>query len=311
MILNTGGRTDTVQYYSEWLLRRFREGFVLSRNPVARNVVTRFRLSPDVVDIVVFCSKNYAPILPRLHEIASRFRCYYHYTITAYGADIEPRVPSIGESVETLRALSLMVGRERVAWRYDPVMIYGSYTVERHLETFEWLASRLAPYVDRCIFSFVQMYQKLKVNMPDLQLVPLHEQLRMAEGMGRIARKHGLHLQSCHSDPGFMSYGISREGCMTAAIFEQSLGLHFAPREARPNGNRPGCLCMETRGLGDYNTCPNGCRYCYANYDHEQALLNYRQHDPDSPLLLGALRPDDIVKDAVQRSFLSNELFLF
>ena len=92
MILNTGGRTDTVQYYSEWLLNRFREGYVLSRNPLFPNLVNRIELNPDTIDVVVFCSKDYSPILGRLHEINDRFNCYYHYTITAYGTDIEPRV---------------------------------------------------------------------------------------------------------------------------------------------------------------------------------------------------------------------------
>ena len=75
MIVNTGARTDTVQYYTDWLLRRFAEGYVLSRNPLFPNKVTRYELTPEKVDCVVFCSKNYAPILPRLHEITGRFPC--------------------------------------------------------------------------------------------------------------------------------------------------------------------------------------------------------------------------------------------
>lgn len=73
MIINTGGRTDTVQYYTGWLLNRFSEGYVLSHNPLFPNKVTRYELTPDKVDCVVFCLKNYKPILPRLHEI---FRAY-------------------------------------------------------------------------------------------------------------------------------------------------------------------------------------------------------------------------------------------
>ena len=111
MILNTGGRTDTVQYYSEWLLRRFAQGYVLSRNPLFPNRVTRYELTPDKVDCVVFCSKDYRPILARLHEITDRFNTYFHYTITAYGRDVEPGVPSIEESTETLLALSEQLGR--------------------------------------------------------------------------------------------------------------------------------------------------------------------------------------------------------
>ena len=88
MIINTGGRTDTVQYYTEWLLNRFAEGYVLSRNPLFPNKINRYELTPDTVDCVVFCSKNYKPILPRLHEITDCFNTYFHYTITAYGKDL-------------------------------------------------------------------------------------------------------------------------------------------------------------------------------------------------------------------------------
>ena len=171
MILNTGGRTDTVQYYSEWLLNRFREGYVLSRNPLFPEIVNRIELSPETLDVVVFCSKDYSPILPRLYEISNRFNCYYHYTITAYGTDIEPGVPSIEDSIRTLKALAAQVGPEKIAWRYDPVLLTEKYTIERHLETFDRMACELTPYVDRCIFSFVEMYKKLEVNMPELRPV--------------------------------------------------------------------------------------------------------------------------------------------
>ena len=99
MIINTGSRTDTVQYYSDWLLKRFEEGFVYSRNPRFPQIVTRFELDPKVLDCVVFCSKNYEPILDRLTEITDRFNTYFHYTITAYGKDVEPNVPSIDTSI--------------------------------------------------------------------------------------------------------------------------------------------------------------------------------------------------------------------
>ena len=149
MIINTGARTDTVQYYTPWLLNRFAEGYVLARNPLFPHKVSRYILSPEVVDCVVFCSKNYRPILPRLHEITGRFNTYFHYTITAYGQDIEPGVPDIGESIRTLIELSKLVGKERISWRYDPVLLTGAYTVERHLETFRRMAEQIAPYAGR------------------------------------------------------------------------------------------------------------------------------------------------------------------
>ena len=321
MILNTGGRTDTVQYYSQWLLGRFREGYVLSRNPLFPDSVSRIELDPATIDVVVFCSKDYSPILDRLHEISDRFRCYYHYTITAYGEDIEPRVPSIERSIDTCRRLSAQVGRERIAWRYDPVLLTPKYTIERHLETFDRMAEALAPCVGRCIFSFVGMYKKLEYNMPELRSVTPEQRLILAEGMGRIAQRHGLTLQTCGTAERYEQFGIAHSGCMTAQIFHDALGLDFrrtthrGPTRTLLNKsnevtNRAGCGCMESRGLGDYNSCPNGCRYCYANKDHQKALQNYALHDPSSPLLLGHLRPTDRVTPMRQASLLTRELTL-
>lgn len=302
MIVNTGGRTDTVQYYSEWLLRRFAEGYVLSRNPLFPNKVSRIELSPDKVDCVVFCSKSYAPILPRLHEITSRFRTYFYYTITAYGKDIEPGVPSIAESMETLVALSRMVGRMRVAWRFDPVLLAADYPAARILEIFAQMAPALAPYIDRCIFSFVEVYKKLEVNMPELIPLSLEDMDMLARGLGEIAGENGILIQTCGTNGDYSRYGIHPSGCMTLEILGRANGVAFRNRKHR--GMRHGCHCIESRDIGAYDSCLNGCKYCYANQTPQKARDNSRLHDPDSPLLLGHLHPDDTVIQAVQKSFL-------
>ena len=305
MILNTGGRTDTVQYYTDWLLRRFQEGYVLTRNPLFPNKLNRYELTPDKVDCVVFCSKNYRPILPRLREITDRFPTYFHYTITAYGRDIEPGVPSIQESMDTLAELSRLVGRQRVAWRYDPVLLTEAYTVDRHLETFEQMASLLAPHIDRCIFSFVEMYKKLETNMPEL--IPLTEEDRdnLARGMGAIATKYGIHLQTCGTNGDYSRYGIHASGCMTLDILGAANGISF--KALKHKGMRQGCHCIESRDIGAYDTCLNGCKYCYANKRPQKARENYRYHDPFSPLLLGHVRPQDTITQGAQRSFRKEE----
>ncbi|WP_348982165.1 DUF1848 family protein [Desulfosporosinus sp. OT] len=73
MILNISGRTDIVNYYSDWLFKRFEEGYVLSRNSLFQNSVRRYELAPDKIDCIIFGSKNYAPVLDRIHEITARF----------------------------------------------------------------------------------------------------------------------------------------------------------------------------------------------------------------------------------------------
>ena len=303
MIVNTGGRTDTVQYYTDWLLRRFAEGYVMVRNPLFPDKVSRYELTPDVVDCVVFCSKNYQPILPRLHEITDKFNTYFHYTITAYGRDIEPGVPPIDESIETLLRLSGQVGRRRVSWRYDPVLLTGDYTIERHIQTFKRMAKKLAPYIDRCIFSFVEMYKKLEVNMPELIPLTGQETETLAQELGRIAEKYGIYIQTCGTNSNFARYSIHSSGCATLDILGGANGIVF--KSLKHRGMRQGCHCMESRDIGAYDTCMNGCKYCYANKTPRRAFENYRLHNPKSPLLLGDLRPDDTVIQSVQKSFLA------
>ena len=305
MIINTGGRTDTVQYYSEWLLNRFSEGYVLSRNPLFPNKVTRYELTPDKVDCVVFCSKNYKPILSRLHEITDKFNTYFHYTITAYGKDIEPGVPSIDESMETRIELSKQVGKQRVAWRYDPVLLTEKYTVETHLQTFEHMSKTLTPYIDRCIFSFVEMYRKLEINMPELLPLSAEDMEALAQGLGSIAEKYGIHIQTCGTNGDFTRYGIQSSGCMTLDILGGANGIVFKDRKHK--GTRHGCHCIESRDIGAYDTCMNGCKYCYANKTPRKAFENYKMHDPESPLLLGQIKLDDTIQQGGQKSFLKKE----
>lgn len=305
MIINTGGRTDTVQYYTEWLLRRFSEGYVLSRNPMFPSKVNRYELTPDKVDCVVFCSKNYKPILPRLHEITDCFNTYFHYTITAYGKDIEPNVPSIDESIETLVRLSEIVGTKRIAWRYDPVLLTEKYIIKRHLETFEYMSEKLAPYIDRCIFSFVEMYKKLQYNMPELIPLTENDMKILASGLGSIAKKYRIFIQTCGTNGDFSEHGIHSSGCMTLDILGKANGVDF--RELKHKGMRQGCHCIESRDIGAYDTCMNGCKYCYANKNPQKAFENYKYHDSASPLLLGDLKPDDTVIQGVQKSFVKRE----
>lgn len=302
MILNTGGRTDTVQYYSEWLLNRFREGFVYSRNPLFPNKITRYELTPDKIDCVVFCSKNYEPILGNLFEIADKFNTYFYYTITAYGKDVEPGVPSIEKSIETLLELEKIVGAGKIAWRYDPVLLTGKYTTDYHLKTFEYMAKRLAGHIDRCIFSFVEMYNKLKNNMPEIILMTEEDKNTIACGLGAIAQKYHIPIQTCGTNGVYEQYGIAKSGCMTLDILGKANNIRF--RNLKHKGMRQGCHCMESRDIGAYDTCLNGCKYCYANVRPDIAKENYQFHNKTSPLLIGNVKDADIVQHGSQKSFI-------
>ena len=303
MIINTGARTDTVQFYTPWLLKRFEEGYVLARNPLFPNKVTRYELTPETVDCVEFCSKDYRPILADLHKITGRFRTHFQYTITAYGPDVEPGVPSLDESVATLLELEKQVGAGRICWRYDPVLLTERYTADVHFETFEYLAAQLAGHVDRCIFSFVEMHRRIAAAIPELVPLTDGDKDELTRGLGAIAQRHGIYLQTCGTNGDYRRYGIHPSGCMTLEMLGRANGVSF--RNLKHKGTREGCHCIESRDIGVYDTCLNGCRYCYANKNPHKIAENRRLHDPDSPLLVGHLRATDTVVQGVQRSFLA------
>lgn len=162
MILNTGCRTDIPAYYSEWFYNRIEAGFVLVRNPYHPELVTKYRLNSEVVDILCFCSKNPKPMLPGLSKIAA-YRQFWFVTITPYGKEIEPNVPESAQVIETVRQLSGIVGQKAVAWRYDPIFLSEKYTAEYHVEQFEKMAAALQGKIAFCVISFIDLYEKQDV----------------------------------------------------------------------------------------------------------------------------------------------------
>ena len=160
MIIQTGMRTDIPAFYSEWFLNRLNAGYVLVRNPYNENQVTRYSLLPDVVDLIAFCTKNPAPMLPHMDALKP-YGQYWFVTITAYGTDIEPHVPCKEAVMEDFKRLSECVGVDSIGWRYDPIFLSDTYTVERHIQEFTRMAAVLA-----VIFSFCPKFAALVSAMP-------------------------------------------------------------------------------------------------------------------------------------------------
>ena len=179
MIINTGMRTDIPAFYTPWFLNRLREGFVLVRNPYRPEQVTRYRLSPDVVDLIGFCTKDPAPLLPHLDALEP-YGQYWFVTITPYGRDIEPGVPPVERVLESFRQLSDQVGADRVGWRYDPIFLSDKYTLDFHRRAFAKMAEALAGYTHACVISFIDLYPKVTRNFPEA--LPVGREDRLALG---------------------------------------------------------------------------------------------------------------------------------
>ena len=163
MILQTGMRTDIPAFYAEWFTNRIKDGYVLVRNPYNPVQVTKYRLDPTFVDLIGFCSKNPAPMLQYM-DLLKPFGMYWFVTITPYGTDIEPHVPDKEKVIDSFLALSEIVGPDAMAWRYDPIFLDETYTVDYHLKAFEHIAAHLCDATKTCVISFIDLYQKVRKN---------------------------------------------------------------------------------------------------------------------------------------------------
>ena len=308
MILQTGNRTDLPAFYSKWLANRIREGYVMVRNPFNPVSVTRYRIDPSVVDLIVFCTKNPAPMLEHM-GLLRPFSQYWFVTITPYGKDIEPHVPDKDLVIESFRRLSGHVGPDCMCWRYDPVFIDSTWTVQRHVEAFSAMCRKLEGSTHTCVISYIDLYEKVLRNFPEVRSVPFDIQMELTKTFVEIAAEHDMIIKPCGEDPRLATVGADCSGCMTQQTFEQAVGQNLI---LPPNpGNRKECACYITNDIGQYNTCGHLCRYCYANADKETVRRNMRLHDPSSPLLIGNLRPEDKVHEAKQKSWIDMQMRLF
>ena len=164
MILSVSRRTDIPNYYSQWFYNRIKEGFVYVRNPMNTHQVSRIEITPDVVDCIVFWTKNPEPMMERLEEL-SAYHYYFQFTLTGYGRDMEPGIPHKREKmIPVFQALSDRIGKEKVIWRYDPIIFSQRYTPEYHLKAFEQIAMALKGFTEKCVISFVDEYAKNRKN---------------------------------------------------------------------------------------------------------------------------------------------------
>lgn len=308
MIINTGNRTDIPAFYSAWFWNRLKEGSVCVRNPYRPTQVTRYRLSPEVVDCILFCTKNPGPMLPDLQRLQDYGQLWF-VTLTPYGNDIEPGVPPVAQILGGIRQLSQSVGPHRVVWRYDPIIVDDRRSRTFHINAFTQMAAKLEGAVQVCVISFVDLYAKSRRNFPVLQEVSPEDRWAIAGQFATIGARHGIRIQTCAEGDSYAKLGVDTGGCMSQAVIENAIGAPMViPASTKV---RPQCDCVLGHDIGAYHSCLNGCLYCYATANHAIAKKNAHKHDPDSPLMIGRLMPGDTVKDAVMVSYIQRHQQLF
>ena len=290
MILNASGRCDIVAFYTPWFMNRYKEGFVDVRNPFYPNLVSRINFLD--VDLIVFCTKNPIPIIDHIKEI--KIPIIFQVTITPYKEEIE-KIKSKKEIIQAVQKLATIFDPEYIYIRYDPIFLSPKYTLDYHLKAFSKLTTLLEGSCKHIIVSFLDIYKNVLKNKDILNYQDFKEEdyKIIGRNFSKIATSHGMTVQTCFEERNLVEYGFLKADCLSPELAFKLTGKKYPKWRARKGGN---CNCCNMVDIGFYNSCLHMCKYCYANYLESEVVTNYKNHDPNSSLLIGSLKETDIIK---------------
>ena len=274
MIISASRRTDIPAFYADWFINRLHAGYCLVKNPFNPAQIRRISLLPEDIDGIVLWTKNAAPLLPKLSAL-ERFPFYFQHTITPYHSDVETGLTDKRSIIEAAK----QIGTGRLTWRYDPIIVTPRYSYDYHVSAFTRLCELLAGSTEKCVISFAVAYKSVAKNLAEIGHVSLEieAKIQLAEALLCIAKDHGITLCACCELPELYELGLQPISCVDASMF----GV-VAPRD---KNQRKGCNCAVSVDIGAYNSCVNGCRYCYANHSKAKVRSNYAKHDVGSEML--------------------------
>jgi hypothetical protein len=307
MIISASRRTDIPAFYSEWFMNRVRSGYCCTVNPFNANQVARVSLEPADVGVIVFWTKDARPMIPHVGELSSLgFRFYFQYTINDYQALLEPGVPPLNECIEAFKELSSLIGPDKVIWRYDPIVLSDLTPEDYHLRTFERIASALSGSTHRVVISISDEYRAAKGRLQRLDIGYREPDLEDAEFAGmlramvEIAGREGMEILSCAEVYDLTPFGIQPGKCVDDAYIRKVFGIDVTHRKDK--NQRLECGCVQSKDIGQYDTCRHGCAYCYATRSDKLVDGNTERHYPDSPLIVGRYDPPEAEPVEVQKS---------
>lgn len=286
MIISASYKTDIPAFYGRWFANRLQAGFCRMVNPYNRLQHIRVSLRREDVDGFVFWTKNLGPFLDVLQDVRRRDMPFIvQHTINGYPRAVESRVVDAAKSVEHVRQVAAEFGKRTVVWRYDTIVVSSITPASFHRENFARLAAALAGSTDEVVVSFMQLYQKTKFNMDraaaehgfSWEDPPVESKRELLVELASIAKHHGMRMTIC-TQPELAVPEVGESRCVDARRLTDVCGGRLI--SARPKGMREGCGCFESRDIGDYDTCPHGCVYCYAVRNRSLALTRYEAHDP-------------------------------
>lgn len=316
LIVSASRSTDIPAFYADWFFHRLKVGYSAWTNPF--NGVKSYVSYRDT-RFIVFWSKNPRPLLQHLYYLKERnIECYIQYTLNDYEKDgLERGVPKLSERIDTFKLLVEKLGKGRVIWRFDPLILTDDISIDTLLSKIERIGDQLQGYTEKLVFSFADIlsYRKVKANL-EKNNIPYHEwtepqMLEFAERLSKLNMKWGYTLSTCGEKVDLQQFGIMPNHCIDydlivrfahddkelmdfigATIKKRKYDLYGEPEPIpasaillsddryviKDGGQREFCGCMRSKDIGEYNTCPHLCEYCYANTSKEVAVRNWKEH---------------------------------
>lgn len=315
IIISASRSTDIPAFHTKWFLERLREGYCVWKNPFNQK---KQYISFEKTRAVVFWTKNPAPLLEHIHKLEPYgFTFYIQYTLNDYSSEcLEPHVPTLNKRIETFRHLSEMIGKERVIWRFDPVLLTNRLSIDELVKRIAYIGDQVCSFTEKLVFSFadISTYTKVRNNLrkvPDNVREPtIIEMRQFAEEMQKLVKSWGIQLATCSEQIDLERYGIEHNRCIDPVLL-----LRLAKRDRelisflsqgkgnidlfgnqqldfdllKDAGQRESCGCVVSKDIGQYNTCFHHCTYCYANTSCKVVENNRGLIDQFSESILGEL----------------------
>ncbi|MGA7722438.1 MAG: DUF1848 domain-containing protein [Ignavibacteriaceae bacterium] len=291
MIISASRRTDIPAFYSEWFINRIEEGYCTVPNPLFKNQISVISLHPADVDVFVFWTRNPKPLFPHidyLNELGYKY--YFQFTINNYPKHYEPNNPSIDSSIKNFNYISDKLGTGKIIWRYDPILLTKDLTADFHLKNFTFISNMLRGKTHRVVISIVDDYKKTlrHLNKINVDYQPNQTENREYEYLLKsivgISTSNGMKVESCAEAKNYAYLGIEHGKCIDDQLILKEFGIDLKYKKDKTQ--RPACGCIDSRDIGANDSCLMGCVYCYATFEHENAIQNFKSHDPKFPALI-------------------------
>lgn len=304
IIISASRSTDIPTFYSEWFKNRWEKGYIKWINPFNQKPIF---VSFEDTKVVVFWTKNPKPMMKKeyisfLQKEVKNF--YFQYTLNNYDIEnFEEKVPSVKSRIETFKELSKLIGKEKVIWRYDPLILTDKIDVKELLNRIENIGNELYNYTEQLVFSFadIGVYKKVQNNLKAVNYIEFTKKTmeEFSYGLQRLNQKWKLKIATCSEKIDLENFDINHNKCIDDELmiklfshekdlmsflgvefeepnlFSDSQNVNRKNYKLKDKGQRTECGCIKSKDIGQYNTCPHGCNYCYANTSKNVAYKNY------------------------------------